>query len=101
LAPCVSQLGSGSLPIDRLPSYALVWRPLNGDRRARERCLKRIETAFRQLPRPVIGRLNEGALYLDLRCLYRPEDVDAFAAQFSILKQRYESHHDMSQDGQP
>ncbi|WP_172116474.1 L-seryl-tRNA(Sec) selenium transferase [Halomonas hibernica] len=98
LAPCVSQLGSGSLPVDRLPSYALVWRPLNGDRRARERCLKRIETAFRQLPRPVIGRLNEGVLYLDLRCLYRPEDVDAFASQLSILKQRYENHHALQQD---
>lgn len=98
LAPCVSQLGSGSLPVDRLPSYALVWRPLSGDRHAREQYLRRLEVAFRQLPRPVIGRLHEGALYLDLRCLHRPADIDAFVAQFPTLKQRYDDQH---QEGKP
>ncbi|MBZ5486806.1 L-seryl-tRNA(Sec) selenium transferase [Halomonas aquamarina] len=101
LAPCASQLGSGSLPIDRLASYALVWRPLHGDRHARERCLKRIETAFRQLPRPVIGRLHDGALYLDLRCLHRPGDEEAFAAQLPMLKQCYQRDLAMPRDGQP
>ena len=101
LAPCSSQLGSGSLPVDRLPSYALVWRPVSGDRHAKERCLRRIEAAFRQLPRPVIGRLHDGALYLDLRCLHHPADEDAFVAQFTALKQRYESLLDMPRGGQP
>ncbi|TVP51243.1 MAG: L-seryl-tRNA(Sec) selenium transferase [Halomonas sp.] len=101
LAPCVSQLGSGSLPVDRLPSYALAWRPLSRDRHARERCLRRMEAAFRQLPRPVIGRIHEGALTLDLRCLHRPADEDTFTAQLPALKQRYESQQDRHEENQP
>jgi len=37
---------------------------------------------LRQLPRPVIGRLEEGAVILDLRCLTDPQ---AFLATLSML----------------
>ncbi|PMR75744.1 L-seryl-tRNA(Sec) selenium transferase [Billgrantia endophytica] len=87
LEPCMSQLGSGSLPVDRLPSRALVWRPLSENRRARAPLLKRLEGAFRQLPRPVIGRLRDGALHLDLRCLAGAEEEAAFIDQLAILKE--------------
>lgn len=63
--PCLSQIGSGSLPVDRLPSYALTFSPKDG----RGRTLEALAERWRALPVPVIGRLQEGKLWLDLRCL--------------------------------
>lgn len=63
--PALSQIGSGSLPVDRLPSHSLVIRP----RTKRGGGLNRLEADLRALPTPVIGRLADGALRLDLRCL--------------------------------
>lgn len=69
--PCTSQVGSGSLPVDRLPSAAL-----------RIACARlrpaRVAQALRALPIPVISRVHEDAVWLDLRCL---EDEAGFAAQ--------------------
>ena len=76
--PTLSQIGSGSLPVDRLASHALVVRPTG----RRTGILKDLEAALRELPVPVIGRLADGALWLDLRCL---EDADAFRAQLAGL----------------
>ena len=67
--PAFSQIGSGSLPVDRLPSHALVVRPA---RRRDAHTLKDLEAALRALPVPVIGRLADGAFRLDLRCLEDP-----------------------------
>ena len=78
LAPTLSQIGSGSLPVDRLPSYALAITP----QRKKSGGLRALETALRQLPIPVIGRITDGALWLDLRCL---DDEAAFAAQLAAL----------------
>ncbi|MGL5423281.1 L-seryl-tRNA(Sec) selenium transferase [Serratia fonticola] len=63
--PCWSQIGSGSLPVDRLPSYALTFTPLDG----RGATLEGLAQHWRSLPQPVIGRINDGKLWLDLRCL--------------------------------
>lgn len=63
--PCLSQIGSGSLPVDRLPSYALTFSPLDG----KGATLASLAESWRLLPTPVIGRLREGKLWLDLRCL--------------------------------
>lgn len=63
--PCLSQIGSGSLPVDRLPSYAITFSPKDG----RGRTLENLAERWRQLRIPVIGRLQEGKLWLDLRCL--------------------------------
>ena len=60
-----SQIGSGSLPVDRLPSAGFAIRPQG----KRGGVLNRIEAALRALPKPVIGRIEDGALLLDLRCL--------------------------------
>jgi L-seryl-tRNA(Ser) seleniumtransferase len=78
--PVLSQIGSGSLPVDRLPSYALVIT----QQRKKGGALRELETALRQLPIPVIGRINDGALRLDLRCL---DDEAVFMAQLSELCQ--------------
>lgn len=85
IAPCRSQLGSGALPVDRLPSRALVIAPPTRERHHDEHSLRKIEAAFRQLPRPVIGRLHDGALWLDLRCLQGEPDERAFMEQLGHL----------------
>ncbi|MCC5856701.1 MAG: L-seryl-tRNA(Sec) selenium transferase [Ectothiorhodospiraceae bacterium] len=68
-----SQIGSGSLPVDLLPSVALRLRP------AATSALSLAET-LRRRPVPVIGRIRSGAVLLDLRCL---EDEKTFRAQFT------------------
>ncbi|GJQ55310.1 MAG: L-seryl-tRNA(Sec) selenium transferase [Rhodocyclaceae bacterium] len=74
----LSQIGSGSLPVDRLPSVALVARP----RGKRAGVLHKLEAALRRLPTPVIGHIADDALRLDLRCL-PPDGETEFAAQLS------------------
>lgn len=77
---CRSQIGSGSLPVDRLPSACLAIYPAA---KRSGRALSRLADAFRGLPTPVIGRVEDGALRFDLRCL---DDEAAFIAQLSQLE---------------
>lgn len=63
--PCASQIGSGSLPSESLPSAAIALTPLDG----RGSRLEALSSAWRSLPVPVIGRIYDGRLWLDLRCL--------------------------------
>ena len=79
---CRSQIGSGALPLELLPSAALALAPQVRGRGA-GRALKRLAAAFRALPIPVIGSVSEGALRFDLRCL---EDERAFLAQLPELR---------------
>jgi L-seryl-tRNA(Ser) seleniumtransferase len=65
----LGQIGSGSLPVDRLPSAGLAIAP-TPKRSGRE--LDALAAALRGLPRPVIGRIAEDRLLLDLRCLEDP-----------------------------
>ena len=83
IEPCLSQIGSGSLPVDRLRSWSLVCRTA-GPRHGNEARLVHLVNSLRRLPVPVIGRLQDGALVLDLRCL---EDEGAFLAQLGQLGQ--------------
>jgi|TARA_B110000444_G_C18832357_1_gene593965 L-seryl-tRNA(Ser) seleniumtransferase len=78
---CLSQIGSGSLPVNRLPSAAIVLRPKNTKKSGR--ILQLYAEAFRALPIPVIGRINDGAFIMDMRCL---EDVSAFTSQLGELE---------------
>lgn len=79
VAPCRSQIGSGSLPVDLLPSACLVIAPKG---KGGGKSLNRLANAFRELPIPVIGRLEDGALRFDLRCL---EDETTFVDQLKAL----------------
>jgi L-seryl-tRNA(Ser) seleniumtransferase len=77
---CASQIGSGALPLEAVPSAGLAIRPRAP--RGAGRALERLAAALRNLPVPVIGRVEDGAQILDLRCL---EDEAAFAANFAAL----------------
>jgi L-seryl-tRNA(Ser) seleniumtransferase len=84
----MSQIGSGSLPVDRLPSAALAITPLVSGGRPGEKArrpgarLDALARAFRLLPVPVIGRIHEDRLLFDLRCL---DDPQPFIDQLSGL----------------
>ena len=67
-----SQIGSGSLPVERLESRALALSAPGG------KALEERAVAFRRLPIPVIGRISDGRLLFDLRTL---DDEDAFLSQ--------------------
>ena len=77
---CASQVGSGALPMVTLPSAGLAIRPKAA--RGAGRLLKRLSAALRRLDRPVVGRVEDQALILDLRCL---DDETGFAATLASL----------------
>ncbi len=93
---CSSQIGSGALPIDLLPSWALVIE-LNSQDKTRTaksangkssqskgggRRLLQLARSFRLLPLPIIGRIHEDALWFDLRCM---EDEAAFLQNLQAI----------------
>lgn len=82
VAACKSQIGSGALPVDLLPSSAVVLTPPGDAPKGRGRRLDALATAFRNLPTPVVGRVAEDRFWLDCRCL---EDEGAFVAQLGKL----------------
>jgi len=82
--PCKSQIGSGSLPVERLDSLCIAIGPAGGGKRAGS-FPDRLAAALRALPVPVIGRVEEGQLRLDLRCLEGPAQEQAFIDQWRAL----------------
>jgi L-seryl-tRNA(Ser) seleniumtransferase len=80
VASCTSQIGSGALPLETLPSAGVAIAPI-GRKNAGTR-LEVLASAFRSLPIPVIGHIKDGALVLDLRCL---DDEAGFTAQLRQL----------------
>jgi L-seryl-tRNA(Ser) seleniumtransferase len=77
IKPVRGQIGSGALPVDLLPSFALSVKALG-----RGGGLDRLAEAFRRLPIPVIGRIQDETLLFDLRTL---DDETAFARQLPQL----------------
>lgn len=76
-APMFSQIGSGALAVEQLPSHGLAIRTAKGKRGG----LDRLEVWMRGLSRPVIGRAAEKTLWLDLRCLDASDEAE-FVAQW-------------------
>jgi L-seryl-tRNA(Ser) seleniumtransferase len=66
--PCRSQIGSGAMPVDLLSSCAVT---LSGPG------LDAAAARLRALPVPVLGRIAEGRLWLDCRCL-EPTEEETF-----------------------
>ncbi len=71
------QIGSGSLPGTALPSAAVSIR-------ASDRLLRALITNLRALPTPVIGRLHDGAILLDLRATPDVADLVTELAQLRV-----------------
>ena len=80
IAAVKSQVGSGSMPVETLPSVALSIIP---NKARAGSALNALAKRLRSLPIPVVGRVVDNKLQLDLRCL---EDETAFAAQLPRLQ---------------
>jgi L-seryl-tRNA(Ser) seleniumtransferase len=63
-----SQIGSGALPTEELPTFAIAIR--HGAESAH-----RIAARFRAANPPVIGRIHDDRFLLDLRTIFDPEDI--------------------------
>lgn len=77
---CASQIGSGALPMEQIASAGIACRPTRA--RGGGTTLINLAAAFRNLPVPIIGRIEKHALILDLRCL---EDEDGFARNLAAM----------------
>ncbi len=82
--PCSSQIGSGSLPVDRLQSACLAIGARPGAKRSGQQ-VQRLAAAFRALPVPVVGRIEDGLLRFDLRCLDGADAEAVFSQQLGLL----------------
>jgi L-seryl-tRNA(Ser) seleniumtransferase len=76
---CASQIGSGALPMETVPSAGLA---IKSRVRRGGRVITSLSNAMRRLPIPVVGRIEDNALILDLRCL---DDEAGFLANLATL----------------
>jgi L-seryl-tRNA(Ser) seleniumtransferase len=79
----MSQIGSGALPVDQLHSHGLAIRAAEGSRISN--ALGMLEQRLRSLPLPVIGRVAQDTLWLDLRCLDQHQQ-QRFVDQLTLLQ---------------
>ena len=75
---CASQIGSGASPLETIPSAGIAIRPTA--KRGTGRALVNLTDAFARLPVPVIGRIENQAFIIDLRCL---DDEVGFVANLA------------------
>lgn len=75
ITDCQSQIGSGALPTKTLPSVAVAVS-------SKTMPVETLAARFRSLPTPVIGRIHNNALQLDIRAL---EDEAALQQTLSRL----------------
>ncbi len=66
--PCESQIGSGALPTKTLASTAVTLHPVKGS-------VEQLAASLRELPAPVIGRIQNDAISLDVRALESVTDI--------------------------
>jgi L-seryl-tRNA(Ser) seleniumtransferase len=80
---CASEIGSGAQPGRDVPSAGVAMTPRAA--KGRGGALLRLAGAFRALPVPVIGRIQDDAYLLDCRCLLDAEDTETFLTQLGSL----------------
>jgi len=76
-----SQVGSGALPLETLPSKHVLIAP-------REHSVEALAGAFRSAPVPVIGRVREDRFILDLRTVSEEEAEEIVAAARTVVGDR-------------
>jgi L-seryl-tRNA(Ser) seleniumtransferase len=81
VAPVASQIGSGALPVESIPSAAIVVRSRR--KKGVGRHLAALAASLRALPVPVVGRIADDSLVLDVRML---DDEAGFVAQLPHLR---------------
>lgn len=67
-----SQIGSGALPLEVIPSVALELTPI-AEKGQSDFALKELAQNLRSLSRPIVVRIHDGKLIMDLRCLQSEE----------------------------
>jgi L-seryl-tRNA(Ser) seleniumtransferase len=82
ICECQSQIGSGALPLETIASAGLA---IASKRKGRE--LERLSALLRELPRPVIGRIEKDRLVLDLRCAGEDEPFLSNLWRLDIIAQ--------------
>jgi L-seryl-tRNA(Ser) seleniumtransferase len=83
LCECHSQIGSGALPLETIASagFAIACKRKGFG-------LERLSAMLRELPRPVIGRIEKERLVLDLRCVGEEEAFLSNLSPFKDIAQR-------------
>jgi L-seryl-tRNA(Ser) seleniumtransferase len=69
--PCLSTVGGGAMPTAQLPSFAVTLRGRPADQ---------IDRALRGAPVPVVGRIEDGRVWLDVRTIADSEVEDVARA---------------------
>ncbi len=80
---CESQIGSGALPLETIASAGLAIAS-----KGKGGGLERLSAMLRELPRPVIGRIEKERLVLDLRCAGEDEAFLSNLSHFKDIAQR-------------
>jgi L-seryl-tRNA(Ser) seleniumtransferase len=83
IVDCDSQVGSGAMPLERLPSAAVRVQPLSA-RRQRSQALRAMATELRLAAIPVVCRTQDDCLIFDLRCIESAAE-GTLIAQFENL----------------
>lgn len=83
----VSAIGSGSLPGEELITKVVMLCP-TGNKKDNAKRVRLLDKGFRSLATPVIGRVSNGNLMLDMRCL---DDTDDFIKQLDQLSHLIDS----------
>ena len=78
ITECKSQIGSGALPVDTVPSFGVKITPLTD----KSISIEKLNSLLRSLPCPVIGRITKQCIVLDCRCL---ESADTLIEQLNLL----------------
>jgi len=78
ICQCQSQIGSGAMPLDTVPSAGLCIRS-----KGRDSELDSLAAKLRAVEKPIIGRIEDHSLILDFRCLTNESE---FLAMLSSLK---------------
>lgn len=73
VCPCESQIGGGALPLEKLESFAVAIQPLLIT-------TAELKRRMRQLPLPVVARVADDRLYLDMRT-FEMQFASAFVEQ--------------------